>query len=307
MRRRSVAILVAATACWGSAAPASKFALSGGFGPLTLLSLELAIAAGLLWGAVALRRWRYGVPILGPRRIYALLGLFEPGLAYAGLTFGLTYTSAVNGSLLGGLEGLFVVVLAVVLLHERLRRRGLLALAAATVGVVMVGAAHASLGAGKGDLLIVAGVLAAAGYVLLAGRLGVDTDAVSMTAWQFTFGLLFTLPFLVLRWGLGFEATPAHIRPSAWLAAFMVGGAGFTASFLLYNSVVTKVAASVSGIMLNLIPLFGLAAAVVVLGEPATTLQVIGGLLIVVGVSLFPPEDSDSCPAGPNLRPLTST
>ena len=306
MRRRSVVILVAATACWGSAAPATKFALSG-FGPLTLLSLELTIAAGLLWAAVALRRWRYGVPILGPRRIYALLGLFEPGLAYAGLTFGLTYASAVNGSLLGGLEGFFVVVLAAVVLHERLRRRGLLALAAATVGVVMVAAAHASLRAGKGDLLIVAGVLAAAVYVLLAGRLGVDTDPVSMTAWQFTFGLLFTLPFLVLRWGLGFEAMPAHIRPSAWLAAFMVGAAGFTVSFLLYNSVVTKVAASVSGIMLNLIPLFGLAAAVIVLGEPASTLQVMGGLLIVVGVSLFPPEDSESRPVAPNFRPMTST
>ncbi len=310
MRWRPAVTLVVATACWGSVAAASKFALSG-FGPLTLLSLELAIAVVLLWAAVVFRRWRHGVPVPGPRPVYALLGLFEPGLAYAGLTFGLMYTSAVSGSLLGGLEGLLVVVLAVILLHERLSHRGLLALAVATVGVAMVTAAHTTLRAGIGDLLIVGGVLAAAGYVLLAGRLEDGTNPVSMTAWQFTFGLLFTLPFLVLRWGLGTETPRAHIPPSAWLAALMVGGIGFTASFLLYNSVVTKVAASVSGMMLNLIPLFGLAAAVLVLGERVTTLQVAGGILIVVGVGAFPAGSatpSSDAPSGsiPLREPATA-
>src|SRR5580658_3040421 len=97
---RRVILLVLAAIGWGSAATASKYALRG---------------------------LRGGWAHAGPRRIYALLGFFEPGLAYAGLNFGLAYTSAVNGALLDGLESCFVVLLAVLVLRERLSRRAAIA------------------------------------------------------------------------------------------------------------------------------------------------------------------------------------
>ena len=51
-----------------------------------------------------------------------VLGLFEPALAYLGQTAGLTRTSATNGALIMGLECVFVVILAALVLRERISR-----------------------------------------------------------------------------------------------------------------------------------------------------------------------------------------
>src|SRR5580658_10975008 len=301
---RRVILLVLAAIGWGSAATASKYALRG-LGPLTLLAVELAVAVALLWTVIGLRGLRGGWAHAGPRRIYALLGFFEPGLAYAGLNFGLAYTRAVNGALLDGLESCFVVLLAVLVLRERLSRRAAIAALISAAGVILVSTAHATLRAGFGDFLVIAGVAAAAIYVILAGRQPEDTDSLLMTGWQFAFGLAFTLPLLAWRWGIGAEAIPVHVGWSEWLAAGIGGGIGFAGSFLLYNSVVTQISATVSGMALSLIPLFGLATAVLVLGEPLAVLQVAGGVLIVAGLVLFALTAEPGAPPGdpPKLAP----
>lgn len=289
--RKQVAILIIAAMCWGIPATASKYALRD-FGPLTLLAVELAVATIIIWAVVLVRRWRLAAFSLAPSRRFALLGLLEPGLAYAGLTFGLTHTSAASASLLGGLEGAAVVLLAVTVGREHLQARSTLALLLSLGGVLIICGTGSAASASLGDVLVVAGVLSAASFVLLASRLDSQTNPTVMTAWQFTYGLLFTLPFLVWRWTSGAEAFPTHAPLHAWLGAITAGSIGFAASFLLYNSVVMRVPAIVSGIALNLIPLFGLGAAVAFLHEHVGVAQVGGGLLIIVGIAALPDEPS---------------
>jgi drug/metabolite transporter (DMT)-like permease len=298
MQSRRLVVLVLATMCWGSAASASKYALRG-FGPLTLLVVELSVAVVLLWVVLLIRNSRHSLHSIRPSSRYALLGLFEPGLAYAGLNFGLVYTSAVNGSLLGGLETPMVVLLAVFVLRERLHRRGVIAVGITFIGVALVSVAHTTPRAGLGVLLIIGSVISAAIYVLLTSRQPAGTVPIVMTAWQFTFGLAYTLPFLTWQWATGAEAIPLHTELSAWFAAVIAGGVGFAASFLLYNSVATTLPATVSGMALSLIPLFGLLTALLTLHEPVTITQIIGGILIVLGVRFFPKEDEHALAIAP--------
>jgi drug/metabolite transporter (DMT)-like permease len=282
-----VGLLVLATMCWGCDAAAAKYALRG-FGPLTLLSVQLIAATALLWALLIVRRYRRGsYAFAAPRRAYALLGLLEPGLAYGGLNFGLVWTSAVAGSLLGGLEAFCTFALAVLVLHEPLARRGLAAAAVSGTGAALVGLSSSTLRAGLGDAVVLAGVLAAAAATLLASRQPADTDAMHMTVWQFTFGLLCALPLLAWQWASGAEAVPTAAGAREWIAAIIGGIVVLAVPFLLFNVVVTKVPATTSAMALNLYPLFGAAAAILALGEPITVLDVAGGLLIVTGVGAF--------------------
>src|SRR5580698_626883 len=116
--RLSLAALIIASLFWGTAVSVTKYALRG-FGPVTLLAISLIAGTVMLWTVVLLRgqrptpRWRHA----------ALLGLFEPALAYTGDLLGLARTSAANGALLSGLESVFIVVLAAVFLRERITGR----------------------------------------------------------------------------------------------------------------------------------------------------------------------------------------
>ncbi|WP_028921272.1 DMT family transporter [Pseudonocardia acaciae] len=276
-------MLVAAAVGWGCATTATKYALAG-FGPATMLVVKLAAASAVLW-AVSLVR---GVRPAPGRGRFALLGLFEPALAYGGLTVGLTYTTATNASLLGVTESIFVLMLAAAFLSERIRARSVLGIALAVAGVLALGGGDVGTGFNLGDLIVVAGSVAAAVYVTLAAKVASTADALTMTTYQFTFATAFTLPLAVWPWLTGREPLPTSVEPRYWLAAMFVGGVCFALSFLLYNQAIRSVPAGMAGVILNMVPVIGVLTAVVFLGESLTAWHMAGAVLVVAGIMLFP-------------------
>ncbi len=294
--RRPAAALVAAAGLWGVAVSGTKYAL-GGFDPVTLLSIELLAGAGVLWVALLVRGYR------PPRSWWlpAVLGLLEPALAYLGDTFGLSLTSAVHGAVINGLESGLVVLLAAVLLREAVTRPAILAIVVALgglavlAGVGTVAGGGAGGGTAAGDLLVAGGVLSASLYTIVAKRFDDGSDALSLTAWQFTVAALVSLLVTVVRWtagsgnGIGTGAGPA--APWFWLVAVLVGAGGFGLSFLLFNMVIGQVNAGRAAVVLNLIPVFGVASAVVFLGEGLTARDGLGAVLIGSSVLYFAAAD----------------
>ena len=146
-----------------------------------------------------------------PWRRALLLGLFEPALAYAGDLLGLARTSAANGALLSGLESVFIVLLAAVFLRERITGRIAVALALALIGVIALEGTGSFAGAGLGDLLVLAGVLSAAAYTIVARGMGDDSDPLTVTACQFTAATILVLPAVGFVW-----ARTSNRRPATW-------------------------------------------------------------------------------------------
>jgi drug/metabolite transporter (DMT)-like permease len=72
-----------------------------------------------------------------------------------------------------------------------------------------------------------------------------------------------------------------------WLAAIFVGIIGYAASFLLYNYAIARVRAAPASIIVNLIPVFGLASAVLWLGDSLTAARILGAILIGLSVTIF--------------------
>jgi O-acetylserine/cysteine efflux transporter len=283
LRGPAVALVVAA-GLWGLAVSGTKYAL-GGFDPVTLLSVELVAGAGVLWAALLARGYR------PPRSWWlpAVLGLLEPALAYLGDTFGLSLTSAVHGAVINGLESGLVVLLAAVLLREAVTRPAILAIVVALGGLAVLAGVGTGMGGGTaaGDLLVAGGVLSASLYTIVAKRFDDGSDALSLTAWQFTVAAIMSLLVTIARWATGSGSMTVSAAPRFWLVAVLVGTGGFGLSFLLFNMVIVQVDAGRAAVVLNLIPVFGVASAVVFLGEVMTGRDALGAVLIGSSVVYF--------------------
>ncbi len=278
--RSPTAALLTAAGLWGMAVTGTKYAL-GGFDPVTLLSIELMAGAGVLWAALLIRGYRPPESWWLP----ALLGLLEPALAYLGDTFGLSLTSAAHGAVINGLESGLVVVLAGVLLRETITRSAIVAAVAALAGLAVLAGAGAGHGTAAGDLLVAGGVLSASLYTIAAKRFEDGSDALSLTAWQFTAATLVSMLVTTARWSTGAGTVP--VAPGFWLIAVLVGAAGFGASFLLFNMVIVDVDAGRAAIVLNLIPVVGVVSAVSFLREDLTSRDALGAALIGSSVLYF--------------------
>jgi len=201
-----LAALITASLFWGTAVSVTKYALCG-FGPITLLAISLIAGTTVLWTMVILRGHRSPPPW----RRAVLLGLFEPALAYAGDLLGLARTSAANGALLSGLESVFIVLLAAVFLRERITGRITVALALALAGVATIEGTGSFARAGLGDLLVLAGVLSAAAYTIVARGMGDESDPLTVTACQFTTVTILILPTVAFVWATHVETAPSHV------------------------------------------------------------------------------------------------
>ncbi|HEX3753126.1 MAG TPA: DMT family transporter [Streptosporangiaceae bacterium] len=203
----------------------------------------------------------------------------------------MSLTSAVHGALLSGLESALVVTLAAVLLREAITGAAALAVLVAVGGLAVLASTGGGRASAAGDLLVAGGVLSASLYTIVAKRFGDDSDPLSLTTWQFTVAAVASGATMAVRWDTGAERLPTAVPARFWLAAVLIGVAGYGVSFLLFNSVISRVGAGQSGVVLNLIPVFAFVGATVFLREPVTGGDVFGAALVGLSVAYFTVAD----------------
>ncbi len=282
-----LAFLVCAAACWGLGTVLSKGALAH-LPPLTLLVTQLSASLGLLWLVLRLQRvpWRWSRELLP----VSLLGWLNPGVSYTLSLIGLSLTTASMSALLWAMEPLLIVGLAWLILRERLTTSFLMlgGLAAAGVGLV-VGPGFAGAGQVAGNALILAGVGCCALYTVLARRVGDGVRPLLAVALQQSLALLWGL----VIWPLELRHVTVdglkQIPLEAWLLAVVSGVIYYGLAFWFFLAGLQRVRASEAGAFINLVPLFALGGAYVLLGETLQPAQWVGSGLVlaaVVGFSL---------------------
>jgi drug/metabolite transporter (DMT)-like permease len=89
----------------------------------------------------------------------------------------------------------------------------------------------------------------------------------------------------------------ARLSPTGWLAVLFLGLACSGLGYLFWYAALERIEASRVGALLYLEPLVTLMAAVVLLGERVQAVTILGGLLLLAGVSLV-----ERSPAAPETR-----
>jgi drug/metabolite transporter (DMT)-like permease len=263
--------------------------------PADLLAVEISGAAAMLLIIVATRgRLRRR----GALR-QMLLGSLVPGLAFLFGDLGLARTSASSGSLLLAAEPLLSVVLALVVLRERLSGRAVTALILGLAGGALIALAPSgSTGAGTtlGNVLVLLAVVASSAFLVATRRLNADGggDGLNESAWQSLGGALTVLPFVAASWSTGGTRLDT-VRAAGWLACIAVVVCGAVGS-VLFNRGITRVPAARAGQLGNITPVVGTLTAVAFLGDRPSLPQLAGGAAILVALAWLlhsPPNRSD--------------
>lgn len=292
--RRPVGLIAVAALSWGLGVVMTKVALDQ-LAPLDVLGVELVVGAAAVWAALLIRgRTRTGA--FAGWRAFALLGLLEPGLSFALGDFGLNETGAADGALLIASETLFVVVLARLILSERLTQRTAFAVAAGVLGSAAI--ALGAVGDGQttlaGDLLVLGGTAAAAAYSVLARRVARDgePDGLTVTAVQLLVAAIVCLPLVVTGAAMGHshlaDADSAHV-----LAGVATGLLTTGIPFVLYNVAIRDVPAAPAAVILNLVPIIAAVLATVLLDERLGALQVLGGVAVIAAALTVDVADAE--------------
>jgi O-acetylserine/cysteine efflux transporter len=89
------------------------------------------------------------------------------------------------------------------------------------------------------------------------------------------------------RWLSGASHFPTSVSPRFWVAGALIGILGFAAPFVVFNSVIGRIAAGAASVVLNLIPAFGVIFALLLLGETLNLATALGALLVAGSVMTF--------------------
>ncbi len=286
-------LLIAAAACWGFATAVSKSALSA-FDPLALLVVQLSASSIFVTLALLIRR--EAVSRTGQTTRLAMLGLLNPGLAYALSLAGLTTISASLSVLLWAGEPILILILAVLVLKDRVTPTMAVLMVAAFTGVVLIVQQRGD-GAALGVALTVAGVACCALYTVLCRRLLLDDSTLPVVLVQQLAALGFALVLAT-----GFAATgkltlPTSVPVHAWLTAIASGVIYYALAFWFYLNGLRRVPAAVAGSFINLIPVFGVAAGYALLDERLTPRQLAGAAIVLTAVTVLALKSAQDTPA----------
>jgi drug/metabolite transporter (DMT)-like permease len=189
--------------------------------------------------------------------------------------------------MLDGTEACFVVAFAAIIARRSPGPRAVSGVLLSAAGVAVLGGTHSLLGIGPWNLVVLGGVACAGLCNVLTDRvLGDDVDPLTMTAHQMGFAALCTLPLLAWQAAAGGVTGGPVARPADWAVA-VASGIALAAGFLLYNYAIVRVPVTTAGMILNTLPVFGVAAAIAFLGERITWAQVAGAVVILIAFFLF--------------------
>jgi drug/metabolite transporter (DMT)-like permease len=283
--RRPVVVLAYSTAALGLATQwiAAKIALASA-PPLELSTMRFAIASAVLVGlAVAtrtplpLRRWR-------PIGAAAALGFF----GFNSLAFlGLRLTPASDSALIVPTTIPLATALLATFIREPLTRRKLVGFAVASIGAAIVIAGGQQAGAELSTSRLLGNLLELASAVAWAACLTVAA-IVLRTEGVLGFFTLASLLGTAMLFPLGFLEHGYRDLGSwsseAWTASVVLGVLSTVVPILIFFWAVRRFGAGLGAMISYLVPLAALILAFVVLGERPLPLQVLGAVVILLGV-----------------------
>jgi len=289
VRVRAEVVLVLANIVYATSYVATRLTLDD-IPPSALALTRLVIGALILVPlAVALRKSDAPAFSRADRGRIFWMGALGFAGAFALSHWGLARSTATNGALLITVEPITMLLLAPVLLGERLTFREKVGAGLALLGAAVViangipGVSQTLVPHWRGDLLLILAGVAYASYSLIGREILARHSSVSVTAGSIVWGAVTMLPLAVLERAAGAapRLTPLAIVGTLYLAVVITA-----LGYLAWNYALERVPASRAAIFLNLQPLGGALLGVGVLGEPLTPYIVAGGALILAGLTL---------------------
>lgn len=214
-----------------------------------------------------------------------LLGFTGIIIYHLGLNYGEQYISASAASLIIATIPIFVVVLAVIFLKEKITLKIVLGIILSLLGVVIISIV------GKPDIpmeikyvsgafAVLIGALVGAGYTVAGKKMLSRYSALSLTVYAFLFGSLGLIPFISNSL---FEEVAA-MSVTGWSVVIFLGIFSTVISYVLWYVALEIKSASKISVYLYFIPVLSTIISYILFQDKITWLFIFGGALVILGL-----------------------
>lgn len=257
-----------------------KFAYAVGLTLETLLAFRFLLATVIVWPVLALSG---SFVRLRGRDLAVALGLGAFGYAaMSGLFFwGLTFMSAGLVAIVLYTYPVFVVVLSVLTLDERVTRRTVLAVALSLAGVALITGTDPAGADPRGVALVLGAALVLATYVTISRAMLLTVDARTLTA--------YVMPAAALAYiGYGTASGTLQIPAGSeeWAVVVAIAVVATAIPIFTFFAGIARIGASRAAIVSTIEPAVTVLLGAALLGEPITAATVAGGAAILGAVLL---------------------
>jgi len=246
--------------------------------------LRLLLASILLFAVMTLtRHWQK----LERRDIWRmmLVAFFEPFLYFNGEGNGMHYVSSSMGSIIIATIPIFAAVGAWLILKERITIYVILGIILSCCGVAIMSLGGSELRATfTGIMFLAIAIFGAVGYGLTVRPLTLRYSTLTIVAYQSLFGAIYFLPMFLVIDSSHFFSMTHSVRGLTTIAAMSI--CATIGAFVLYTDVIRSLGVAKSNIFTNLIPIFTVVQAYVILGESIGKRTIIGLTLALLGLVL---------------------
>ena len=285
---QGVVLAVAAALLWSGNFIISR-AVSNDIGPVSLAFYRWACAT-LIISPFAIQKFRSEKKIVFANTGYLLavaltgVALFNTFVYIAGRS-----TSAINMALIGTTSSpIFATIMAVIFLKEKLNHFRIAGMMLCIAGILLLisNGSFARLAAfhfSTGDLWILAGAFAFAIYNILVRKKPSGISAVNFLFMIFAAGSAMLFPFYLKEL---FFNNPTNWTPVLIGSIIYLGAGTSVTAFLCWNLSIQKLGAGRTVLFGNLIPVFSIFEAVLLLGEKMTTSHIVSSIIVITGLTI---------------------
>ncbi len=284
---RSAYLLLALTALfWGGNSVAGRMAV-GEISPMLLVAGRWGLAF-LLMLAIGWRETMADAAMLHAR------GVWLATMAFVGFTFfniclyaALHFTTAVNSSVLQASMPVFVFAASFLMHGQHTRPAQLAGFLVTLAGVILIASGGslerlAALTINPGDALVLLAIATYGLYtVALRGKPAIHWKSLMTALTGFAF--LTAIPSALIEWAMGATQAPTA-RGWAILAYTAIFPSILSQAFWIEGN--ARIGANRAGLFINLVPVFGTALAILVLGERLHLYHAVALALVLGGIAI---------------------
>ena len=282
--------LIACTLIWGGTFIAGHI-VSNALPPLTAASIRFSIAAALLL-VLAWKR-EGGLPKLSMQQLGATAALGLTGIFLYNFCFfsALGKMEASRSALFIAMNPIVTALAAAAVLRERLNRQKWAGIGIAFVGATVLitrgepmAALHdISQSIGIGELMMLGAASCWAAYTLVGRAALKGLSPIAAT----TYASLWGLGFLLITASRELPNVAwASLGWQVWVSVTYLGAFGTVVAFVWWYEGVKALGPARTAVFNNLVPVFGVSLAAVMLGEQVMASMIAGGLLVATGVTI---------------------
>ncbi len=274
--------VLGAVVLWSSSYGVIKIGV-GDIPPITFAVIRFVFAVVLMVGLACTVQRLEPVPRVDLLRL-ALGGLLGITAYFSLQNMGVQRTSAADATLLVAAFPVITLLLEVIFRKARVSVKQIAGIAIAIGGIYLIIDTTGSQAAPhrlEGNLLLLLTGLAWALYNFATQEVVKKYATFTVIFWQTLFGMVALLPLALTETNAWRPLSTAALLGALFLGIFCSVGA-----FLLYGYGLKSLRPGLAVNLLNLVPVFGLVFAVILVHEKIGWAQILGGLIVIAGVTL---------------------